>query len=77
MTEVGAPSTTYRTFLFREVVTEDSIDFNYTITSLALNTSYNIRVRAEGEYQWCPYNELVGKYSAAVVITTLDTGKDY
>ncbi|CAI8040608.1 Soluble scavenger receptor cysteine-rich domain-containing protein SSC5D [Geodia barretti] len=59
-------------YVTRVPVTNTSRVFNYTLPRLSFNTSYTLYIRAEGEYQWCPYNELLGKYSEPVVIATAD-----
>ena len=59
-------------YVTRVPVTNTSRVFNYTLPRLSFNTSYTLYIRAEGEYQWCPYNELLGKYSDSVVIATAD-----
>ena len=51
------------------------MNFNYTLPRLSFNTSYTLYIRAEGEYQWCSYNELLGKYGEPVVIATADMSK--
>ena len=56
-------------------VTAASREFNYIISYLSFNTSYTVRIRAEGEYRLCPYNVIVGEYSDAVMISTADFGK--
>ena len=61
-----------RIYVTRVPVTDTSMDFNYTIPRLSFNTSYTLYIRADGEYQWCPYNELLGEYSDPVVIATAD-----
>ena len=63
-------STTYHT-----TVTQNDFKFNYTLSSLLKNTTYEIYVRAEGEYQWCSYNELIGENSEPVNMTTDEVGK--
>lgn len=63
-----------RILIYRAPVTNTSRDFNYTISSLSLNTSHTLYLRAEGEYQWCPTRELVGLYARAVIVSTADSG---
>ena len=72
VTAVGASRYTTRTFLVRIPVTQASRDFNHTIAGLLFNTSYTLYIRADGEYQWCPYNELLGRYSEPVIVSTGD-----
>ena len=70
---VTAEGATFATiFVTRVPVTNTSRVFNYTLPRLSFNTSYTLYIRAEGEYQWCSYNELLGKYSDPVIIATAD-----
>jgi deleted-in-malignant-brain-tumors protein 1 len=53
-------------------VVTTSTEFNYTITGLTINQTYTLSISAEGEYQWCSYNGLVGNYSEPITITTAE-----
>ena len=47
-----------------------AIEFEYTFSRLVFNTNYLVSIRAEGRYQWCPNNRLVGNNSEEVTIST-------
>ena len=66
-----------RTITYHTTVTESSREFNYTITSLRRNETYEVEISAEGEYQWCSYNELIGDKSEPVNVTTDAEGMGY
>ena len=64
----------YSKFVYHTTVTQQSTVFSYTLSSLKRNTTYEIYIRAQGEYQWCPYNELIGNNSESVNLTTKASG---
>ena len=66
-----------RTITYHTTVTESSREFNYTITRLSRNETYEVEISAEGEYQWCSYNELIGNKSEPVNVTTNAEGMGY
>ena len=67
----------HRTIIYHTSVTESSREFNYTITSLSRNETYEVEISAGGEYQWCFYNELIGNKSEPVNVTTNAEGMGY
>ena len=63
-----------RIFYFSSAATTTR-EFNYTISGLTINQTYLVSIKADGEYQWCSYNKLLGNYSEPITITTLDKGE--
>ena len=63
----------YQTSICRATTTQEEI--RCVVPSLSFNTSYVLSIRTEGEYQWCPYNELMGKYSDTITVSTSDYSK--
>ena len=55
----------------------NSLQFEYTLTNLDMDQDYKIKIRAEGKYQECSSNNLVGTYSDAVILATNATCKVY
>lgn len=47
--------------------------FNYTFSSLSRNETYDVRIIAAGDYQWCS-KDIVGKASEPVNIMTAAKG---
>ena len=61
-----------RNIIYYTRVTNISRSFQYTISGLELNKTYSVDLRAEGEYEWCSYNEIVGNRTERFVIKTSD-----
>lgn len=64
----------YRSYIYRTVVDATTTVFNYTLTGLSINETYEFRVNADGEYRWC-YRDIIGNASEPVNITTAAKGK--
>ena len=62
---------------YHVAVTESLKTFNYTIIGFSVNQTYEVEIAAEGEYQWCSYNEIIGNKSEPVNISTAAKGTFY